>query len=284
MPVELLVGPLSAIIEPMDSSLPVNGLYCTQCGGELHPDEGQIFLTCPYCNSTVYVDKSRVVFHWYLAPTLDEAKAHASLARWMAGNQTVKDLDKKAMITGGSFEFFPLWYFKRRWGDGNEKILIEPAAATSVSELRRLKLPAGDLRKYDPALDPQAHLPTVPLQTALSWLPDGDLRAGGIAEMALVHVPLYTFKYTYLGNPFTALVDGATGEVFANIYPAKEEVPYLMVGGLTGLTFLCLATFPLIGALFGGDNWVIGLGTCLGLGALAVPALFTLAVWVAAKV
>ena len=59
----------------METKPPEDALTCAQCGGELHPDEGQIFLTCPFCSSTVYIDKRRVVFHWYLAPTLDEAKA-----------------------------------------------------------------------------------------------------------------------------------------------------------------------------------------------------------------
>ena len=84
--------------EPMETNLPQNVLNCTQCGGELHPDEGQLFLVCPFCSSAVYLDKSRVVFHWYLAPTIDEGKAAAALRRWMAGNQTVKDLDEKAQI------------------------------------------------------------------------------------------------------------------------------------------------------------------------------------------
>ncbi len=92
----------------MELHSPANVLNCTQCGGELHPDEGKIFLTCPYCSSTVYLDKSQVVFHWYLAPTLDEAKGRASLARWVSGNQTVKDLDKKSRLVGSSFEYFLL--------------------------------------------------------------------------------------------------------------------------------------------------------------------------------
>ena len=25
---------------------------CTQCGGEQTPDQGQLFVTCPYCGST----------------------------------------------------------------------------------------------------------------------------------------------------------------------------------------------------------------------------------------
>ena len=62
----------------MNVPVPSSELRCTQCGGELHPDEGQIFLICPYCGAAVYLDKSRVVFHWYLASTLDEAKARAA--------------------------------------------------------------------------------------------------------------------------------------------------------------------------------------------------------------
>ena len=104
----------------MTDNLPIGELHCTQCGGELHPDEGQIFITCPYCSSTVYLDKSKVVFHWYLAPTLDEEKAQGSLARWMAGNSTVKDLDKKSKLIDQSFAYFPMWYFKYRAGDGKE--------------------------------------------------------------------------------------------------------------------------------------------------------------------
>jgi predicted RNA-binding Zn-ribbon protein involved in translation (DUF1610 family) len=263
-----------------------NIFNCTQCGGELHPDEGQIFVTCPFCNSTVYLDKSRVVFHWYLAPTLDEAKARASLARWMAGNETVKDLDKKARLVGASFEYFPLWYFKSKAKDGSESIWLEPAAATSVSELKSLKLPAGDLRKYDSSLDSQAHMPTVPLQTVQGWVAERLSQGAEVIETALVHIPLYTFKYTYNGENYTAIVEGGTGAVFANIFPAKAEAPYLLAGGLSAGVFLCLATIPLIGAMAdsSGGGLAVGAGLCIGLGILAVPALFALAVWVAAKV
>jgi hypothetical protein len=269
----------------MDVPLPVNVLHCTQCGGELHPDEGQVFLTCPFCSSTVYLDKSQVVFHWYLAPTLDEEQAKAALARWMAGNETVKDLDRKAMVTGSSFEYFPMWYFKRRTSSGKEEIILEPAAATSVSEVRRLRLPAGDLRKYSADLEKQSSPPSVPLETALGWLRERGIPTQDVAERALVHLPLFTIKYAYQANPYTAIVEGGTGGVFANIFPAKVEAPYLLAGGLAAGVFLCLATFPVIGALFNsGEGFGMGLLACTGLGVLAAPALFALAVWVAAKV
>ena len=70
----------------MDSPEPTTTLTCTQCGGELHPDEGQVFVTCPFCGATVFVDRAQVVFHWYVAPTLDADQAAAALRRWMSGS------------------------------------------------------------------------------------------------------------------------------------------------------------------------------------------------------
>jgi predicted RNA-binding Zn-ribbon protein involved in translation (DUF1610 family) len=269
----------------MQPVLPSTTLNCTQCGGELHPAEGQIFLTCPYCASTVYLDRSRVVFHWYIAPTLDEPKAQGMLRRWMAGNQTVKDLDTKASIRGASFEYFPLWYFKLRTSAGREEIVFKPAAATAVSEIIHMSMPPGDLRRYTPDLDDRAHMPTVPLDTARSWL-NGQHGAGSeILEQALVHVPVYTFTYEFQNRRFTALVEAASGGVFANIFPAKAEAPYRTVGLLTASIFTCLAMGPIAGAAMADlDGALVGLAVCTGLGLLAAPLLFMLAVWVAAKI
>jgi hypothetical protein len=269
-------------------------LNCTQCGGELHPDEGQIFLTCPYCGATVYLDKSRVVFHWSIAPTMDAQQAAAALNRWMSGNQTVKDLDRKARVVGQAFQYFPLWYFK--WSAGKlEQEALQPAAATAVTELTHLRLPAGDMKPYHPDLDAQAVQPTVPLEAALEWLGQSQagggtsaapqLGAGALKETAVVHVPLYSFKYEYRGQVFTAVVDAASGMVLANIFPQKEEAPYRLVGGVTALVFLCLATFPLVGMAINEETGLFtGLALCAGLGVLVAPALFAWAFWVASKV
>jgi hypothetical protein len=104
-------------------------------------------------------------------------------------------------------------------------------------------------------------------------------------ERSVVHIPLYTFKYAYQDNPYTAIVEAGTGGVFANIFPAKAESPYLLAGGITAFIFLCLATFPVIGALIdSGSGLGAGLLACLGIGAVAAPVLFALAAWVAAKI
>jgi hypothetical protein len=269
----------------MDSNLSASVLNCTQCGGELHPDEGQIFVTCPFCTSTVYVDKSQVVFHWSLAPTLDETKARGSLARWMGGNQTVKDLDRKSQLTDQSFAYFPLWYVKTVAADGQEEIRQFPAAATSITEIRRIKVPAGDLRKFDEAIQSKSQPPTVPLETALGWLQEQGIARDQIAELAMVHVPLYFFKYNFQGTQYSSIVDGATGEVYANIFPAKSEYPYRLIGASAALVFLCLSTFPVAGALIGSAEGLgIGFLLYIALGIILAPILLAIAAWVAAKI
>jgi hypothetical protein len=268
----------------MDSSIKVDVFHCTQCGGELHPDEGKIFVTCSYCGSTVYLDKSQAVFHWYLASTLDEPKARAELSRWMAGNQTVKDLDKKSRLLSSSFEYFPLWYLKRRTAEGEEQILLDLAAATSITEVKNVKLPAGDLRRYDSGIDSQAHPPTVPLQAVLGWLQERRIPPSEIVERALVHIPIYIFKYEFRGQTYSALVEAASGGVYANFFPAKAEAPYQLVAGISAVIFLCLASFPVVGAVMGDSAFGIGALLCVGLGVLVAPILFFFAAWVAAKV
>jgi hypothetical protein len=256
-------------------------LTCTQCGGELHPDEGQIFLTCPYCNATIYLDKSRVVLHYSIAPTLDAQKASGELRRWMSSSETVKDLDQKSQVTGQVFQFFPVWYFK--WGQ-NEQITLQPAAATSVSELAKIHIPAGDLSPYTAALDAQAEQPSVPLEAALDWFRQSNPKAE-VKEMSLVHVPIYIFKYTFKAQTFTAVVDAASGTVMANIFPAKAEAPYLLVGIMAAVVYLCLALIPLFWAASDGGSGVgIGLAVCSGLGLLAAPIFIAWGAWVAAKI
>lgn len=259
-------------------------LNCPNCGGEQHPDEAQQFIVCPYCSSTIYVDKSQVVFHWYVAPTLDEGEARSALARWMAGNDTVKDLDKKSKITVSSFKYFPLWYFKRKFPNGRERIRIQPAAATAISELKKMRLPAGDMIKYDPKIDPDAIPPNVPLEAALNWVDQDRQEEGEIAEMAITHVPLYAFKYKYEDRSYTAMVDAATGKVMANIFPEKDEMPYRLVGGGAAFIFLGLSVIPVIGSVFGEEGFFGGLVICFGLGIPAAVVIAGLAAWVSQKV
>lgn len=278
------MDPTATQINQPAASAPQTEVRCAQCGGVLRPEAGQVFLTCPYCSSAVYVDKSQVVFHFALGCTVTPEAAAASLRRWMAGNQTVKDLDRKARVVSSTFQYFPVWYCKART-NGRETVYLEPAAATSISELKTLPIASGDLQKYDPALDADALPPTVPFPAMVQWLAGRGVPREQLAEAALVHLPIYIFKYDFGGQAYTALVEGGTGKVFANLFPPKAETPYLAVATLATIGFIVLSCLPLAGyAVYQESGLLIGIGVYLLAGAAFAAAVFAMAAWVSAKV
>jgi hypothetical protein len=249
-------------------------INCRQCAAPLAVEQGQPFVTCKFCGATNFIDKARAVFHYLVRPTVREDGARAALLRWMAGNATVKDLDRKAQVDSVAFEYFPMWLV-RATVQRDERVLLKPAAALSVSELERLNIPPADLVPFDANAGGTLVPPSVPFDTVQRWLADDQhIVPENIREAALVHLPVYVCKYTFKKRCYTALVDAATSKVFANIYPAKWEVPYVAIGTAAFVAYFVLA--------------VLSLFINFGLFVIGAPLLailfFSLAVAISAKV
>lgn len=250
-------------------------LLCQQCAAALVVEQGALYATCEFCGTVNFLDKSEAVLHYAVRPTIDDAQAAAALRRWMAGNHTVKGLDAEAQIESQVYQLFPMW-LARTEQNGREEVHLKPAAALSIVELGNLRVPASDLEPYDYAMDGDALQPTVPVTAVRTWLAANEgVAAGAIREISLVHVPIYQFKYNYKGGSYTALVDAATAQVFAAIFPEKYELPYVSIGGFGCLAYFLAALIPLISfSVFDGAAAGVGIGTLIYLGvaiALAVP-------------
>jgi hypothetical protein len=197
----------------------------------------------------------------------------------------VKDLDQKAVIERPSFQLFPLWLLRVQHNN-EEKVFLQLAAATSVTELTELTIPAADLELYDHTLDATAVDPTVPLDTVKKWLADNQqIPSQSIKEASLVHLPIYLFKYAFEGRTYTAVVDAATSKVFANNYPSKWESPYYAVGGIGCALYFLAAFIPLVG-FFNGASGGFGMGVLVYVITavlLAIPV-FAAAAYISAKV
>ena len=249
-------------------------INCRQCAAPLAVEQGQPFVTCKFCGATNFIDKARAVFHYLVRPTVREDGARTALNRWMAGNATVKALDRKSTIDSVSFEYFPMWLV-RATVQRDELVLLKPAAALSISELGQLDIPPADLVPFDLNVGATVVAPSVPFDTVQKWLfDDHHIAAENISEAALVHLPVYTCKYTFNKRHYTALVDAASSKVFANIYPAKWEVPYVAIGAAAFATYFVLAVLSLF-INFG--LFVIG-------APLLAAVFFVLAVAISAKV
>lgn len=75
--------------------------------------------------------------------------------------------------------------------------------------------------------------PDVLYDSAKSWLQSSGIDLNTVKEAALVHIPFYQFYYNFNNHTYTALVEASSGEVYANIFPAKSEAPFRILFGLS---------------------------------------------------
>lgn len=205
---------------------------CPQCGGDNTLRSGDSVFACSFCGSTLYLDRSEIVGHYRLPRLMDLDRAKAALRRWMAGNDTVKDLDRKSRLASMDAITFPMWLFRSRAG-GQESTTVEPAAPTSNPLLGDLVIPAGRLDPFEGDEDGAVRVPVgIPLATAKSWVEQRGVAEDDVIEVALVEVPLWRASYEFGGDRFQAVVEGSTGNVLASVYPEKSESPYVLVAVL----------------------------------------------------
>jgi hypothetical protein len=247
-------------------------------------EPGNKVARCTYCGTTNLVDTSRFVVHYAAQPTLRVNDAEAALRRWMAGSTTVAELDKLAQIERPLYQLFPMWLV-RIMRDGKEQLLLEPAAALVVSELKRMSLASVDLERYDDSLAADAVAATVPYEAMMRWLADDyQVKREQVREVSLVHLPVYLFNYRFAGQRYTAVVNGATGEVFASLYPAKRDTPYRVVAWASLLIYFMLTVG--LALLFVNNTITFSLcfSTYLGVGVPTALILFAAAGYVASTV
>jgi hypothetical protein len=210
-------------------------IRCPKCGAENPLASGARLLRCAFCDAALVVERGGAVAHYLLPRLLSQQDAGAALRRWMAGNETVKDLDSKATLGSVQAVSFPMWFFRFDAG-GHEETLVEPAAPTPVPQLADLKVPAGQLLAYAPEPGVEEIAAAVPLETARGWLVQRGTSQP--RETALVHLPLWRCEYAFGGRTWSALVDGSTGAVIAAVFPAKAEAPYRAMAAVGLLLFV----------------------------------------------
>jgi DNA-directed RNA polymerase subunit RPC12/RpoP len=215
---------------------------CTQCGASIEPRAGERLLECPYCDTALVVDGSATLIHEVMAPTVAYEQVPAHLRRFLGGTSTVADLDKKARLGDPQLEYFPFWAFTVI-AKGGEKVVLQPAAPSSLQGLQGIELPAGSTRPMQSDMTGESPVvePEVPLETAREWLTarHGDV---SIRQTVLYHLPMFRTPYSWQGRTYQAAVDGVSGKVFPADFPAKAEAPFvgvavmaLIVFGLEGL-------------------------------------------------
>jgi hypothetical protein len=202
-------------------------------------DTGVKFVKCPYCASQVYIDRSGAGFYYALPYMVKENDAIGMFKRWAAGSTKAKDLDKLAQVAGVKRQYFPVYMFKRDL-NGVEQVFIETAGSTTLPGLHSLKVPAGDLKIFDPSFDTQgAELvkPDIEMLSYLNTLP------GKPKEQALVYFPIWKIDYVFNQKKYEVVLDGSSGEVFSAEFPMRSSTVYVIVAAVG---FLAIAAEGLV--------------------------------------
>ncbi len=210
---------------------------CTQCGASIEPRAGERLLECPFCSTALVVDGSGTLFHEVMVPTVAADQVSAHLRRFLGGTSTVADLDRKAKLGEPLLEYFPFWAFTVA-GKKGERVVLQPAAPSSLQGLQGIELPAGSTQPMKAEITGEAPVvePEIPLETAREWL-TAKLGETEIRQTVLYHLPMYRTPYSWQGKGYQAAVDAVSGKVFPADYPAKAEAPFVGVAALALVVF-----------------------------------------------
>ena len=195
---------------------------CPKCGATVKIEPGVHFIKCPYCDTMLFIDRSGVMFYYILPFFINEAQANDILRRWFAASDKPKDLETTARVLSMEKIYFPVYMFKRNI-NGKVEVITKPARGTILPGLHSLQIPGGDIKVFDESFDTGgAKLMDVdiPMQQYLTSLP------GQPEEQALVYFPIYQVKYNYRGMDYSVIINGSTGEVYADNAPTKSSMPY----------------------------------------------------------
>jgi len=211
---------------------------CTQCGASIEPRADERLLVCPFCSTALVLDGSATLFHEKMLPTIAADQVAAHLRRFLGGTATVADLDRKARLEDPRLEYFPFWAFTLSEA-GRERVVLEPAAPSSLQGLQGLELPAGTTRPMTdddssgiPVIEPE-----VPAETARGWLQARFGEGTAVKKTVLYHLPLYRTPYSWQGRTYQAAVDAISGKVFPADFPSKAESPFVLVAVIALVVF-----------------------------------------------
>ena len=212
---------------------------CTQCGANIEITPESEFITCPYCDSRLYVEAESTVWHFYLKPRVSPEQLPGIVSRELAKYE----LNQPVELVEAKLVFIPFWLIRLEKG-----ILRFPASELEIEELKKFKIPVGELLPYEVEIERkyQVELPELELEKILS-LPLVERVKDQIQRVDLIHLPFYQLSYKYLEQIYSGLVDGAGGRFFAQEIPpspSKEKDRYFMKWlALLSLIFLIEAFF-----------------------------------------
>jgi hypothetical protein len=189
-------------------------ITCTQCGAKVPIEHDTEFLRCPYCETALYVETDRTVKHFLMPATVAEKDLVPVLRRKLA----YLEIKAPVNVTGVKTVWFPFWRLDAKMGGA----AMVPAAAPPLEDMASIKPPAGNLQLYTEGPGRTEVAPEVLLEDAVveGWKALEAKEPIEFSAAAMLHLPLLEVSYTCRNRPYRAVIEAASGEVYADDWPA----------------------------------------------------------------
>lgn len=197
-------------------------IKCAECGADVEISIAEAFIQCPYCDSTLYLDRARTFMHFLLKPVVSATRAKDLLFDEWKQNE-LKPLPVRE-IRG---KLLPFWRVKT--GGTGETI---PAFPPPHGPLTRYRLPAAEAEFFT---ETPRGFEKVDCSEASSahWEGETDLKA-----FNLFHVPFFEVETGSDKGLYKVWIDAVSGKVFYD-----ESPPSLESGISTRFWFVMIALF-----------------------------------------
>jgi len=228
---------------------------CAQCGGAIPLERDDAFLRCPFCASTLFLDRAATFIHMELVPALGETRARDLLAQELRRReipeQPVRSVEKLKL---------PFWAVREA-----EALTTQAAFSPLPAALAEFRIPASGASVVQEGPGGEFR-PVACAETASARWDPGNLPKG----LALFAVPFYRIAFGAKGSrECEAWVEATTGGLWLGDTPPADtaQISRLSMAALVGLFLVVVLESALI------PNAALGLVVALVTVVAAYPLL-----------
>lgn len=213
-------------------------IRCASCSAEIPLERDEEFLVCPFCHSSLYLDRAHAFKSWTLKPAVSATGAADRLAQELARREI-----PPVRATGTQALLAPFWGI--RGGAMQETV---PAFSPVPALLQGYRLPSADALGFDDSQTGAFSVVPCSESSSSRWEGRDD-----ISSFTLYRVPFYRLSFGEGAAPYAAWVDAVTGKVYMDQAPPprSEAISSRFLSVLFGL----FALFTAVAAFVPGFGW-----------------------------
>ena len=234
-------------------------IKCTQCGGSVPIEYDTVFIKCSFCETALYVDTNQTVKHFIMLVQAAEDDVVPIIQRELS----YMEINDPVTLNKINLHYFPFWRLENNKG-GAQNI---PAAAPPIEDMSVIKFPSGEFKLFSDELVNGKSVvePEVTLEDAIAEgkksICDESVE---YSSASITHLPFYNVGYSCQNMEHEAVVEGVSGTVYADGWPAapqKRKDRHLgFIAFMSIALFLFEASFPAFLPVSGNVGIFMSLG------------------------